>query len=136
MRWSVWAGIVAVVLLVIVCFMPWVYIPSKQLLLSGVDTTGTNFGKPAYFHFIFAGAFLFFQFVPKVWAKRGNLLVGALNFGWALRNYFIISTCRMGECPEKKIAIFLLLVAAAIMLLASLFPHMKSPYVSHKIKND
>jgi len=46
--------------------------------------------------------YLLFTFIPRVWAKRWNLLIVALNISWAARNYFIISACSGGECPEKK----------------------------------
>jgi hypothetical protein len=69
--------------------------------------------------------FLLFTFVQKIWAKRSNLIVGALNIAWALRNYFLITMCRAGECPEKKIAIYLVVAASLLMLVSALFPDLK-----------
>jgi hypothetical protein len=63
-----------------------------------------------------------FHFLPKLWAKRVNLLIVALNIAWAIRNYFIISMCREGECPEKQIGLWLVLLASVLMLIAALFP--------------
>jgi hypothetical protein len=122
MRYMKWIGLFGIVLLVVSCFMPWVFIASKNITVTGVDSTGTNFGKPAYFHFFFGFFFLIFHLVPRLWAKRVNLIIVALNTAWAVRNYFIVSSCRVGECPEKQAGLFLVIIACAIMLLAALFP--------------
>lgn len=122
MRYMKWIGLLAVVLLVVSCFFPWVIIPSKNIVVSGVDSTGTNFGKPGYAHFILGFFFVLFHLVPKLWAKRINLLIVALNLAWAIRNYLIISMCREGECPEKQVGLWLVLAASALMLIAALFP--------------
>ncbi|HEY6505493.1 MAG TPA: hypothetical protein VIZ28_16075 [Chitinophagaceae bacterium] len=125
MRWMKWTGTLAAIALIIACCMTWVIIPSKNITVSGVDTAGTNFGKPAYFHFIMVFVFLLFTFISTVWAKRGNLAVTAINLAWAIRNYFIVTLCRGGECPEKKIAIYLLVIMSFLMLLSALFPDVK-----------
>ena len=120
-----WIGLVAVILLVVSCFLPWVIIISKNIVVSGVDSTGTNFGKPGYTHFVLSFFFIIFHFIPKLWAKRVNLLIVALNIAWAIRNFFIISMCREGECPEKQIGLWLVMLASALMLVAALFPDVR-----------
>ena len=125
MRWMKWIGIAAAVLLIISCFAPWVIIESKNITVSGIDATGTTFGKPGYFHFIMVFFFLLFSYLSKLWAKRANLIIGALNVAWAIRNYFLISACRGGDCPEKKIGLLMIMLASVVMLIAALFPDMK-----------
>jgi len=120
-----WVGLFAVILLIVSCFLPWVIIPSKNIVVSGVDSTGTNFGKPGYTHFVLSFFFIIFHFIPRLWAKRSNLLVVALNIAWAIRNYFIISMCREGDCPEKQIGLWLVLLGSILMLIAALFPDIK-----------
>jgi len=120
-----WIGLVAVMLLIVSCFLPWVIIDSQKIIVSGVDSTGTNFGKPGYTHFVLGFFFIIFHFIPKLWAKRVNLLIVALNIAWAIRNYFIISMCRVGECPEKQIGLWLVLLASVLILIAALFPGIK-----------
>ena len=120
-------GILAVLLQVAAAFLPWVYIESKELALTGLDTTGTNYGKPSYLHILFAAFFLLFTLIPRLWAKRVNLLVVALNLAWALRNFFMVSSCQGGECPVKKAGLFLSLLASVLMLLSALFPDMRLP---------
>ena len=127
MRWMKWVGAAAGVLLIIACFMTWIVVPGRNIIVSGVDATGTSFGKPGYFHMLFSFFFLLFSFIPRIWAKRTNLLVTALNLAWAMRNYFIISACRGGECPEKHVALYLVVVSSIVMLVAALFPDIKIP---------
>lgn len=122
-----WIGLAAAAVLVLSCFTPWVFIESRNITVSGVDATGTNFGKPGYFHFLLTGLFLGCTFVQRVWAKRLNLLITGLNIGWALKNFFGIAACSGGECPVRKMGIWLMLLASVLMLLSALFPDMKVP---------
>ena len=125
MRYMKWIGLLAVLLLVVSCFLPWVIITSQNIIVTGVDSTGTNFGKPGFAHFVLGFFFVIFHFISKLWAKRINLLIVALNIAWAVRNYFIISMCREGECPEKQTGLWLVLMASILMLIAALFPDIK-----------
>jgi hypothetical protein len=127
MRWMKWIGLAAGILLIISCFSTWVFIESKSLTITGIDATGTSFGKPGYLHLIFATCFLVLNFIPRLWAKRTNLPVTAFNLAWAARNYFIITACHGGECPEKHNGIYLLLLASALLLVSALFPDIKLP---------
>jgi hypothetical protein len=120
-----WVGLLATIALVIACFFPWVFIESKNITVTGIDATGTSFGKPGYFHFILAAFYLVFHFTPRIWAKRINLLVVALNIGWAARNYFLISACAGGECPHKKVGLYVVLISSFVMLIAALLPKIK-----------
>lgn len=126
-RYMKWIGLAAGILLVVSCLSPWIIIESKKITVSGIDTTGTNFGKPGYFHFVMTFFFLLFSFISRVWAKRLNLAVTALNLAWAIRNYFIISSCQAGDCPDKQTGIYLIVLSSVLMLLAALFPDMKLP---------
>ncbi len=127
MRWMKWTGIASAVLLIISCFFTWVVIVSKNITVTGMDAGGTNFGKPGYFNLLMTSFFLAFSLIPKIWAKRINLFVTAINLAWAVRNYLIITACSAGECPEKHAGIFLMLLASVLMLLSSLFPDLKLP---------
>jgi hypothetical protein len=117
-----WIGVIAAILLIVSCFTPWVIIESKGITVSGIDATGTNYGKPGYFHFIFSFFFLLFTFIQKIWAKRFNLLVVAVNVAWAAKNYFLLTACAGGECPVSQIGLWLMLFASGIMLISSFFP--------------
>ncbi|MGB3005669.1 MAG: hypothetical protein WBC06_04105, partial [Chitinophagaceae bacterium] len=120
-----WIGLAAGGLLIASCFMPWVLIESRNITISGLDSTGTNYGKPGVFHLFFAALFLIFHLIPQLWAKRFNLPVAALNIAWAIRNYLVIATCQVGECPDRKLGLYMMLLGSVLMLAAALFPDIK-----------
>ena len=132
MRYMKWIGPAAAVLLIVSCFIPWVFIESRNITVSGIDATGTNFGKPGYFHLLMTAFFLICTFIQRTGAKRTNLLITALNLGWAIRNYFIISACMGGDCPIKKTGIYMMLLASILMMVSALFPDMKLPEEKNK----
>ncbi|MBM3412874.1 MAG: hypothetical protein FJY19_05790 [Bacteroidetes bacterium] len=105
--------------------MPWVEISSPSLVLTGMNTTGTSFGKPAFFHLTFLALYLLFVLIPFDWAKRFNLLIAALNLSWMIRNFFLMTICRGGECPSRQLGLYLMALASVGMLLASFFPPAK-----------
>ena len=125
MRWMKWTGLIASVFLIVSCFLPWVVIAYKNIIVSGVESTGTNYGKPGYFNFVLAFFFILFSLIERVWAKRCNLFIVAINMAWAIRNYIMITTCYGGDCPDKKIGLYLMLVASAVMLLGAFIPGIK-----------
>ena len=118
-------GVFAGVLLAFSCWMPWVVIVSQQLTLTGMETTGTSYGKPGLLHLILLAPFLIFTLIPKTWAKRFNLLVVALNTSWMIRNWLLIGICRGGECPERQMGFYLVAFTSILMLIAALFPRVK-----------
>ncbi len=127
MNRSQWIALASAIVLVVACFMPWVYIAPANLIVSGVDTEGTRFGKPAYLHFILAAVIILFTFIKKIWAKRFNLMFAALNLAWAIKNYMVMSRCEAGECPVKQTGLYLVLIAALALLITTFFPNMKIP---------
>lgn len=122
MKYSQSAGIAAVLALIVICFLPWAYINSGHLTVSGMNATGTSFGRPGLFHIILAVIMLAMFMVPAVWAKRTNVFLAAVNLAWAFRNFILVSTCMMGECPEKRPALFALPFLAIIIQVMVLLP--------------
>lgn len=112
----VWLGLLATIVMVIACFYPWVTIPSKNIVISGVDSGETAFGKPGYLHFVFGALYAVFLLLSKDWAQKVALFAAAFNVAWAGRNFLIISTCHAGICPEKQPAIYVVLITAILML--------------------
>jgi hypothetical protein len=125
MKYSNYIGIAAAVLLVVCCFFPWAYISSINATLTGISTPGTSFGRPALVNiFLSVGAVVCFL-LPSVGAKRTNLFFCALNLAWATRNFLLLSACELGECPERKPALYALAGFAFVMMIMSLFPKTK-----------
>ncbi|HOZ97016.1 MAG TPA: hypothetical protein PKY86_00155 [Niabella sp.] len=115
-------ALIAIATLVAACFIPWMRIDDPAITITGVDTTGTNFGKPALNHLILTAFILLFTFVPKMGAKRANLFFAALNLAWAIKNYAVIPRCEGGICPERLLGLHLVLIASIIMMITTLFP--------------
>src|SRR4030095_4771575 len=104
-----WIGLLGAIALIVACFFPWVFIESKNILVTGINSAGTAFGKPGYFHFMLAGLYLILHFIPRLWAKRFNIFVSALNIGWAARNYFLISDLKPGYFHFMLAGLYLIL---------------------------
>lgn len=100
--------------------MPWMTIESKGITITGVDATGTDFGKPAYFHFLWTGLFLVFFLVNRVWSRRMAMVFTAFNVAWAFRNFFVLPVCQMGECPDRRIGLYLVFFASLVLFFAGL----------------
>jgi len=118
-------GLFAAVVLIVACFFPWVTIESKSIIVSGVASEGTYFGKPGYMHFIFTVPYIFLLLYNKLWSRRVNVFICALNLTWSIRNYIVISTCQAGICPQKQPAIYLILISSILMMIAVLFADAK-----------
>ena len=112
----------AVMLLVVACLLPWMTIESKGITITGIHTEGTSYGKPGYFHFLWAGLYLLFLLINKVWSRRTAIGFAAFNIAWMLRNFLLIPVCQMGECPVRKTGLYLLLIASGLMFIAPLLP--------------
>jgi hypothetical protein len=127
MKHSQTIGIIAALAIIAVCFMPWVILPVRQQTITGMDATGTDFGKPGLLNIVISGATILFFLVPRIWAKRTNVFLAAVNLAWSVRNYLLVSTCLMGECPGKQPALFVLLFLALVVQLMSFLPKIPLP---------
>lgn len=125
MKYSNYTGIITAFLLITVCFIPWVYIETVNVVVSGVSAPHTNFGRPGALHIFFAITAIFLFAVQKVWAKRLNLIVGTLNFAWSIRNFLIITQCEMGDCPQKKPGIYAIVIFSFLMFVMTLLPKLE-----------
>jgi len=127
MKHSQSIGIVAVLALIAICFMPWVYIASQNIIVTGMHSTGTNFGRPGLASITLGLVSLILFIIPKVGAKRTNFFVGAINFAWSIKNYIVMTGCLAGDCPEKKAGIFLQLAASLVILAMTFLPKIELP---------
>jgi hypothetical protein len=125
MKNSKWIGLAGVVLLVIACMLPWVEIASKNIIVTGLQAAGTNFGKPGLMNLVMSAFATIFFIIPKIWAKRANLFFCGFNLAWGVRNFIIVSTCYSGECPVKQVGLYLLIIATLIMVAAAVLPDLQ-----------
>jgi hypothetical protein len=123
-----WLGIIACFSLVISCFLPWAYYADSHILneadrtFTGFYSYQNNYGKPGKMLVLTASISLILILLPKIWAKRTNLFVCALGVGYAIKSYILFVSCYNAYCPEKRIGIYLMLVATILMLICSAFP--------------
>lgn len=122
MKYSQLIGILAAIGIIAVCFFPWSYIESKDLVITGVSAPHTNFGKPGLMNIGIVTLSIMCFALPKIWAKRLNVFFGLFNIAWSIRNFIIVSGCLMGECPVKKPALYMLVALSVILLVMTLLP--------------
>ncbi len=118
-------GLVACIVLIVSCFMPWTYHDDLKETFTGFYSHDNHYGKPGIFLTVIALSVFVFMYLPKVWAKRTNLFVCALGVGYAIKSFILFSSCYNAYCPEKKAGIYLMLVAVIIMLVAAVFPDLR-----------
>ena len=124
-------GLVACILLVVSCFLPWMYYADPhigteaQRTFTGFSTYQNQYGKPGKLLSTIAIIVFAFMLLPKIWAKRANLFIAALGVGYAIKTYVLFTSCYNAYCPEKKIGIFIMMVSIIILLVAAAFPDLK-----------
>lgn len=122
MKYSQYIGIGLILAFGLVAYLPWIYIPSLQISVKGMDAGGTLFGKPALFNLFCCALSLILFAVPRLWAKRANLFVTTMNLAWALKNVIILGICRQGECPERRPGLYLMFLLTVGILLMAFLP--------------
>lgn len=121
-------GLVACIVLVISCFLPWAYYADAhiateaQRTFTGFKTYDNNYGRPGKLLSAIAAIVFIFMLLPKIWAKRANLFITALGVGYAIKTYVLFVACYDAYCPEKKAGIFIMLISMITLLLAAVFP--------------
>jgi len=122
MKNSQWIGIAAAVLVVAACFMPWAYFPVLQKEFTGFWSEQNRYGRPGKVLLFFSVVEIVFFLVPKVWAKRANLFVAAVGVAWGFKCFYLYTACYRGECPEKRLGLFLMFGGTILALVATLLP--------------
>ncbi len=125
MKYSQWIGIAAAVVLVVASFLPWTFHPDLNKYFTGFYSENNNYGKPGKVFIVLAVVATIFFLVPRIWAKRWNLLIGALTMAFAIKSFIVFSGCYRGICPTKQIGLWVMLLGAAGILAMALLPDMK-----------
>lgn len=105
-------GLIAVAIVIISVFLPWLTIESKHLVFTGMNTTGSSFGEPGKLNIIIAVIAGLLFLVRSKWAARVNLFIAAFLAAWTFRNFILFSRCEMGECPEREMGLYLSVIAS------------------------
>ncbi len=118
-------GLVACIVLVVSCFMPWAYYTDIKETFTGFYSFQNQYGRPGKFLCLIAVIAFILMYLPKIWAKRTNMFVCALGVGYAIKSYILFTSCYNTFCPEKKAGIWIMMAATLLMLLASVLPDLK-----------
>jgi hypothetical protein len=125
MKYSNIIGSLAALLVFWACTQKWVYIETPDKYLTGLKSTVDNnlFGRPGILHITLLSMAILFFMIPRIWAKRINFLITALNLAWAIRNFFAIGmTCRVGTCPHREAGIYLMFIGSIVVFAMALLP--------------
>jgi hypothetical protein len=125
MKYSQWLGIIASIILMISCFLPWTYHPDLNKTFTGFFSENNAYGKPGR-TLIFLGIFASICFIiPRVWAKRLNFFISAVLIAYAIRTFIVFSGCYRGICPEKREGLWLMVISAGIIIIMAILPDIK-----------
>lgn len=124
MKWIKWTSILAAIMLIMSCFIPWVIIESKNITITGLDVAGLAYGHYGYFLIPLAVIFIVLQTINKIWASRLNVAVGALIITISFACLWIFR-CEYGECPQKQTGLYVMFASSAIVFIGSLLPDIK-----------
>lgn len=104
------------------CFMSWAYYPDLQKEFTGFFSEQNIYGRPGKVFVFFAVINVVLFLIPRVWAKRANILAAGMAFAFGVKSYILYTACYRGICPERRAGIFLVVLGAVIVLVASLLP--------------
>ncbi|HVS98327.1 MAG TPA: hypothetical protein VHE54_17665 [Puia sp.] len=122
MKNSQWVGVAGAFIVIAASFMPWAFYPDLQKEFTGFFSEQNIYGRPGKILIFFAVIDIVLFLIPRVWAKRANILVAAMAFAFGVKSYMLYTACYRGICPERRAGIFLVLGGTAIVLVASLLP--------------
>ena len=125
MKYSNYIGVAAAIVLIVACFFPWAYYPDLDKNFTGFFSEENRYGKPGKLLVVLSVITIFLFIIPKIWAKRLNMVIAALTFAFSIRNFIVFSGCYRGICPEKKIGLYLVVITSIILLVASVLPDLK-----------
>lgn len=125
MKYSNYIGCLSAILLMACCFIPWVYIDSIKTTITGLHTEPTRFGKPGLLHIVFSSLAIVFFLIPATWAKSVNLFIVTFNFAWSIRNFLLIPQCELGECPQRQLGIYAIILFSVVILVMAMLPKVK-----------
>ena len=125
MKYSQWIGIVAALLLIGACYLPWAYFPDLHKAFTGFFSENNAYGRPGKIFIFFSGIAIILFLIPRIWAKRTNIFIGAIILAFAIKSYILYTACYRGICPEKRAGIFLVLLGAVLIVAAAVSPNVQ-----------
>jgi magnesium-transporting ATPase (P-type) len=121
-RYSKWITLLAVLTMVLACFLPWAYYPDLQRSFNGFYSENNIYGKPAKLMITFSLISLLAQFLSFIFLKRLNLLLMALNLAYAIKSFIVFGACYRGICPQKQVGLYLVILASVVLMITATLP--------------
>ena len=119
-------GIVASLLLIVVCFLPWTHYVSINETFTGYHVkrfpNGPYYGRAGLIITIIAVMLLAGMFSGKLFLKRANLFLAAVLVAYAARTYILFTSSLFPGEVEKKVGILLLIPLSVLILISTIFP--------------
>lgn len=118
-------GVLACVLLVISCFLPWAFYADINKSFNGFFSEQNIYGKPGKV-FIFIAVFsVILILLNKIWAKRALIFLSAINIAYFIKTYVLFTTCYATLCPQKEYGLYLLMASSILLMAVTIFPNVK-----------
>lgn len=125
MKYSQSIGIAAALLLIAACYMPWAYYPDLQKEFTGFFSEQNAYGRPGKLLVGLSIVAIALFLIPRVWAKRANIFLGAVILAFSVKSYILFTACYKGTCPDRRFGIFLVVITPIMMIAAAILPNMK-----------
>ena len=125
MKYAAVTGIVAALLLIFFCFLPWAFYPDLQENFTGFYSNHNNYGRPGKAFSFLAVVSIILFLIPKIWARWVNQVVGVVMLAYAIKTYVLFSSCYNSICPQVKLGLPAVLVSALAVLVCSLLSRSK-----------
>jgi hypothetical protein len=121
-------AVFACILLVVLCFTPWVHYNSIDTTFTGYHVTkfntGVYYGRAGIIITILTSISLACTLLPFIFFKRMNMFVCALLFAYTIRTYVLFTGSLFDGEVVKYLSIYLIMVVSFIILVCSVFPNL------------
>lgn len=108
------------------CFIPWVHYNGPDLTFTGFKverfSNGNYYGRAGLAITILTVLILSLMLLPRIWAKRVNVFLGALLVAYCIRTFIIFTSSMFSGEVEKLAGIYLIIILSPIILISTLFP--------------
>ena len=125
MKYYKLTGLVACVLLIVSCFLPWAYYADLGKSFTGFFSEQNIYGKPGKVFIFIAICSAILIILDKLWAKRTLLFFVAINIGYLIKTYVLFTTCYSTICPQKEYGLYVLIFSSVLLSVVSIFPNLK-----------
>lgn len=130
MKFSQWIGVLACLVLIASSFMKWTWYPDLHKYFTGFYSENNIYGRPGKIFIYLTIVAVSFFVIPKIWAKRWNVLICTIIVAFAIKTFILYTSCYRGTCPEKQPGIWIMLGASILILVCALLPDLKLKEVS------